>query len=262
MSSSRTSITTASLALALTLFMAAAFPSTAEAQRKMVMSVGGEGIEGQPFIIPELGAIVVSKNSALEVLNVMPEHARPKDYLSVDIKEGDILIMLNGSKLKSIEDLQTAHESLATGEELKFGVKRGKEMRLVKFNKADPAKFPKAQATTMTIDGSAGALDGKVAMLMGTGVVAKNSEGGGIEIAALMPDASANLGGVAVAEGDKIVSLQGTKITELKQLSDLFEKIAIGEEVTLVLANAKEEYTATFKKKKSEGGPGMMMIKK
>jgi hypothetical protein len=166
----------------------ASLPNSAHAQKKMVMSVGGEGIEGQPFIIPELGAIVVFKEKKLEVLNVMPDNARPKDYLEVDIKAGDILVMLNGARLKTIEDLKSAHDSASAGDNFKFGIKRGKEMRILQFAKADPKSMPKGHAMTMSMDAEGGG--GKpLAVLMGSGIIAEESDGK-IVIGALMPDAS------------------------------------------------------------------------
>lgn len=254
--------------LALGILLALSFlalPAAASAQ-SMSMQVEGDDIEGQPYTIGELGALVFLKSGKLEVFHVLGKEMRPKAYRSVDIQVGDLLIMLNGSRLKTIEDLQSALEGAETGKKLKFGIKRGKDMRMLSFAKADPESLPKMQTKTMSFggdgEGHEGAMKmgGAVTMLPGSGIIASLSDSA-IVIAALMPDADKALKEGGANMGDRIISLQGTKITDLEQLSEIFEGIAVGDEIKLTLANADKEFTVMFKKQKFEGTPGMMMIK-
>ncbi len=243
----------------------ATLPTTSHAQ-KMVMELDGDSIEGQPYIIAELGAVVVFKNKRLEIMHVMDKHARPKEYLSVDVQAGDRFVMFNGTRLKTLEDLKGAFENAKVGQKLKFGIKRDKGMHMISFAKADPESLPQMSGMTMTIDddgpdsedGADGDVNfnfqGEVAMLMGSGIIANETDAG-ILIGALMPGAQKRFGKVDISKGDRIIKLQGKKITALSQLSELYDKIEVGGSVEFVLANEEGEYTVTFKKRDTQDGP-------
>ncbi|MFQ5607629.1 MAG: hypothetical protein ACE5GA_06760 [Candidatus Zixiibacteriota bacterium] len=236
------------------------------------MGISAEGIEGQPYTIREIGAIVVQKEKNLEVLFILPEEGRLKEYRDVDIRVGDALLMLNGKRVKTVDDLSSIIEAAETGAELKFGVKSDKDMRMLSFNKADPDRLPKMQ-TKMVTSGegaeggremsftSSGGFKGPAVMLAGSGIVAGESDSAVI-VAFLMEHAGGMPGGPDIAEGDEFISLQGKRITALDQLEELYDSVKVGDTVSLVLRREGEKITVSFKKREPSAGPRMKMIKK
>ena len=60
---------------------------------------------GDIFDIAELGAIVNDENGKLKIAVLMPKENRKKEYVNVDVQEGDELIMINGKKVKSAKEV-------------------------------------------------------------------------------------------------------------------------------------------------------------
>jgi len=240
-----------------------------ETQTKVV-TMGGDDIEGPPYNLAELGAIIVQREGALEVLFVGPPEKRPKAYRDVDLEAGDKIVMVNGKKMTSVKDLEATIEVLAVGDEVKFGLKRGKDMRMVAFAKADPDELPQTKMMMKHVSvGEDGArkemnfsTDGEgeqLSILMGGGMLVK-IEQGKLVIAHLLPDAEEILGEADVQKGDLVIKLQGKNVSELDELDDEWRMIETGDEVTLVLSRGGEEFQITFMKADVEA-PGMMMIK-
>ena len=114
---------------------------------KEVITSGGEEF----FMIPGLGAGVESDGESLKVVFIMPKDDRPKEYQSVDMDEGDLLLMLNGKRLKSVDDLKNELDSVETGDPLEFGIRRGKDLLLTSFAKPDPSKEDGKRMMVMTM---------------------------------------------------------------------------------------------------------------
>lgn len=98
---------------------------------------------GDIFEIPELGGLVLQEKDQLRVDNVISAEHRGKTYKNVDIKNGDIIMMMNGRKLDKARSASEIYENLKPGDEVKFGIKRGEQMFIASFKKADPKDLPK-----------------------------------------------------------------------------------------------------------------------
>jgi S1-C subfamily serine protease len=235
-----------------------------------VVTMGGDDIEGPPYNLAELGAIIVQREGALEVLFVGPPEKRLKAYRDVDLETGDRIVMVNGKKMTSVEDLEATLEALAVGAEVKFGLTRGKDMHMVAFAKADPNDLPQAKMMMKHVsvgeDGEQKEMtfnsDGKgepLSVLMGGGMLVTVEEGK-VVIAHLLPDAEDILGEADVQKGDLVIKLQGKNVSGLEELDDEWRLIETGDDVTLVLSRGGEEFQVTFMKADAQA-PGMMMIK-
>ena len=183
--------------------------------------------------------------------------------------------MVNGKRTKTVAELRKVFESIEIGADVKLGIKRGKDMTIISFAKGDPDKFPKMKTMTMSgpdgggkgdriartiVRGGEGGTDGEVvAMLRGTGIIAKKTPEA-LVIMAVMEHGKAALGDADIQAGDRIVSIQGEKVTELDKLSELFDEIKVGEEITIVLAREEKEFTVTFTKPEGGKQPGIMMV--
>jgi C-terminal processing protease CtpA/Prc len=245
--------------------------SPAEAQMKLM-------IEGDAFMVREIGATIVQNDDNLEVVFMLPEDSRPEAYKSVDIREKDLILMVNGKKVKSVSDIRELFDGIKPGEDVKIGLKRDKSMMIVSFERADPESLPEFKTMTFTsIDSSDGESEGGVmkvvkrmetsggkddielTMLEGSGLVIGESEDGLI-IAAVMPDAKESLASADVKKGDRLISVQGEKTSSVAALAKLFDEIEVGTAVTLDLAREGQPFSVTFDKAKSQ--PKTMIINK
>jgi S1-C subfamily serine protease len=263
------------LAGVVTTLLVNAVAGEAAPQMKMV-TIGGDDADGTAMIA-ELGALIFEKDSTLTVAHVMNEAMRPKAYKKVDLKQDDIIMMVNGKRTRTAGDLNMILDSLKTGEEIKLAVRRDKGMQIVTFKKADPEDLPQIKMvtssgpgdgeseghggrkmTTITrTEGGAGS-DGQLAVLMGSGLVFRQ-DGDAIVVAATMPHAKEVLGDIEVNEGDRILKIQDAEVTDPSMLQGFYDAIEVGTSVTLVLSRDGKEFTASFDKTEA---PENIMIQK
>jgi len=202
-------------------------------------------IIGQPFTLGEVGAVIVDNSKEIKILHAMPVDMRPKAYKDIDLKDGDVVLMCNGKRLKTLKELKEAYNATAVGADFKLGVKRGEERMIVAFAKADPKDLPKMQMTMSTGDGSMpdsgggnvrrmvfggpGQNTGDVAPLVGLGIiVGKKDEV--FKIVGVMQNAAK---GADFKVDDIVESLNGEKISSTQQLSEMYEKLAVGAKLEL-----------------------------
>jgi hypothetical protein len=105
------------------------------------------------FIIPETGAIFNEKNKKVVCEFIPTAENRPKEYSNVDILAGDLILYVNGNKIKTMKDLKSNYELVKTGDEVKLGIKRQENMFIVSFKKADPKNLPQTNQTSGTGSG-------------------------------------------------------------------------------------------------------------
>jgi len=232
-------------------------------------------VEGDAFMIKEIGATLIEADGKLEVAFVLPGESRLKAYKSVDIEQNDVILMVNGKKVVSASDIREIFDATKPGDEIKIGLKRGKNMMIVSFERADPESLPKLRTVTYEMsdeDSEGGHAPGEVtimrgdgppgedlAMLEGSGLIAKE-EDGTVVIAMVMPHAKDLFGSIEVKEGDRIVSVQGKEVSDVAALLELYANIEPGSEVTLLLERADEKFSVTFEK--ATGQNKVMMINK
>lgn len=99
-------------------------------------------IEGGAFI-PELGCVLGDEAKQVKVLHAMPGANRPKAYAGIDVQANDLILMVNAKPLKAAGAFKTLYESLAPGDTITLGIKRGEAMHLASFVKMDPKDMPK-----------------------------------------------------------------------------------------------------------------------
>ena len=247
----------------------------AATQMKMV-TIGGEDADGTA-LIAELGALIFEKDSTLTVEHVIEAAQRPKPYQNVDLKKADVILMVNGKRARTAAEFNGILDSLAAGDEVKLGIRRDKDMQIVSFKKAAPEDLPQIKMVTQTLtgnekpeggngpkmkvvtrtEGGAGS-DGQLAVLIGSGLVFRQ-DGEAVVVAAMMPGSKEALGATEVKEGDRILKLQDKPITNPAMLQELYDAIAVGDSVTLVMARDGKEFTASFTKREA---PDNIIIEK
>ncbi len=208
-------------------------------------------MNGDAFLLKELGAAIASDDGVVKVLNVMPASQRPASYKDVDLQQDDIVLMANGKRLAVTKDLQSIYDDLKVGDELKLGIKRKEEMHLVSLKKGDPKDLPKIQMKVMHVGD-----DDNEATFPAVGVVMK-LKGKDIVIDELLPGETA-VQKVDVKAGDVLLSINGQHVKSLKEYTDAFNEIEVGKSITWALRRGEAQHSVTF----SRPQPKTMMIKR
>lgn len=206
-----------------------------------------------------LGAIIKAGNKNLVVEMTMPKDNLSKEYKNVDLKVQDQIIMCNGKRVKTIDDLNEVINGLEIGADIEFGVKRDKEMKIVKFPKADPNAGGRMMMMTTTVDDDGGAenvmnFNGKEikdAILIPSGLIV-HEENGKLKIAAVLPSLKENVEGTMPAEGDRVVSLNGKEYSDAQSFRKAFHNLEVGVKVELEIENSSGVFNISFAKQKLE----------
>jgi S1-C subfamily serine protease len=245
---------TAKYLVLLAIFAGLALSAGAQ-QMMMLKSSGG-------FLIPELMAMVEVQDKQVVITNKLPGTRLPKEYQAIDIAEGDIILMANGKKISTAEELEKLYNEAAIGQEIKLGIKREGSMRLVSFKKADPKDMPVMKKIVMGGDGagidSSGGPGSKVLNLsqggdmlplpeMGLIVSTKDKK---LKVEVVIPMDGKKVFTEELKEGDVIRSLQGKEITTENEFKKIYDAIAVGEEGQLTVERSGKTITSGFTKSK------------
>ena len=184
-----------------------------------------------------LGLLVEETDAGLAVQNV----EAGKTGAAAQIKEGDVILALNGKKVKKLEDLTEARDKAKIGEELaieykrKDGVVRATvvaagekgEPKFLKIDKveeskpAEPAKSPEA---------------GKGPATLGVTVSEDND---GLRVVELKAGGAAAAAGLA--KEDLIKEVAGQKLKTIDDLKSVLAKRSAGESVSITIARGSEQ---------------------
>jgi len=249
-------------------------PHAQQAAERRVMTFQ----KGEVFFLNEFGAVVTKGDSGLTVAMSPPPDSRTKAYRDVDLKEKDVVMMFNGKRMKTIADLQGRYDSLKPGDEIKLGIRRGGEMRIVAFPKVDQSTLPQTQRIMLRGDAdtaqaqttgapqtgvmrtwSGGASGGEIIALPEMGLVFTEKDSA-VVIASILPNAEALFHENIPAEGDVVKAIGGKDVRALDRFQEIYDKIPIGETVQLVFIHDKKETAVSAKK--TEAPPQKMLIKK
>lgn len=238
------------------LFIVLCLGAIANPQQMRVLKSG----EGGGFLIPELMAFIGIDDKQLTVSDRLPTDRLPKEYQSVDIRKGDIILMVDGKRMSTPDQLQQHYDSLAVGQEMKLGLKRGDDLLIASFKKADPSTLPQMRRMVMTTDkkgggkveggGKALTVDGEPVPIFELGIIFAAKDGR-ITVGKVLPiPAAVNLQ-VKPKEGDLLVSLQGSSFTTAPSLLKAWDAIPVGDTVQIVLrGGGDKDIKLAFRKPK------------
>lgn len=202
-------------------------------------------------IIREIGAVIVPKNDQLIVDIILGNNEKGDS----DIQKDDVVMMANGKKVKSVNDLRIHYENGKAGEEFKLGVKRGENLMLVTFRRKSEEELNKAGGhggMVMRMEQKSGEF-----ILPALGLIfatKKNS----VTVIGTLPTLSGNFKSFTPQEGDVIVSMNGTPFTDAEAFDNTYTEMKEGETVTLVFSRNGKELKETFAKPKPMGRKIMM----
>jgi S1-C subfamily serine protease len=233
---------------------------------RIVRTIGGPGsFDGQPFSLGELGAIIAKDSSGLSVIFVGPDNMRSKAYQSVDLRQGDRILMGNGKKLNSSEELQKLYDSLAVGADLQLGVKRDGQLLIISLPKADPKDLPKRQMMVMKSDDK-GNMDmelGGKKMKMAEGVTDVDHVPGlgilvgmkakKVAIAAIMPFAADMPELKNLSMGDEVLSVAGKPAGTTADFITAYENTKVGDTFSFKVMHGGKETEISLTKQEDKG---------
>ncbi len=236
--------------------------AAADGEPQMRMFASGEVV-----FLPETGAVIMLKDKSLVIDMVSPSEQRAKEYQTVDLKMNDQVLMINGKKVVTISDLKTVYDSVAIGSDVKLGIRRGKDMMIVAFPKADQTKMTQHRVMTVETDDAGEvvsgtgngkqvmtfrASEGGVAVIPEIGLILHEADSK-VKVAGLL-EAELNPDKDAVAEGDVVSAIMSGKVKTVKEFTDIYDKIAVGAEFTVSINHGGKTLTLkATKKAKPEG---------
>lgn len=238
--------------------------ATTEGKPQMRMFTSGDVV-----FMPELGAVILLKDKSLVIDVVNPAEQRAKEYKSIDLKQNDEVIMINGKKVTVLADLKSAYDSVAVGSDVKLGIKRDKDMMIVSFPKMDQSNLKNQRVMSFTTDGSTGATagaggeitsiqasDGEVAILIELGLIVGESESK-VKVAGLINNQGDGSKESGAHEGDIITALMAQKVTSIKELTEAYGKIEVGKEFSVTLDRGGKAVTIKAVKAPKSDAPTM-----
>ena len=200
----------------------------------------------------EIGAIAGLDDGGQVVMeSILPKQARPEENRGVDVRGGDRILMMNGQRVRSIDDLRGLYEGLETGAEVKLALDRDDRRFLVSFAKSD--------ADSIASSGSGG----RTAIR-----VVRGGPGGDVELfheaRALLREADGEIQvdmvlgeGGALEQGDVVRTVNGKTVANLEGYREAYEAIEIGTDLTLGIGRG--ETALEIAVTKSERPEGMMV---
>lgn len=233
-------------------------------QKKMIFKAG------EVTIVAGIGAVIKGGEEGLVVEMIPPKNSRQKAYKDVDLKNQDKIIMCNGKKVKSIADLNATMELVPIGDEVSFGIKRGKEMMIISFPKADPKESGNMMMMTKTIDSDGehsettmmkNGVEMKDIIMLEAGMILKDIDNQA-SIVAVLPELASIVEGEKPQEGDIIISLNGDKNLSSQELNKKYDAIKIGDKVSLTILRGTKEHKLSFKKPAVDNSGNKVIIKK
>lgn len=190
------------------------------------------------LMIREIGAILETGDDGLNVAIVMPAEARAEGYGDVDVRRGDLVLMINGRRVREIEVAREILGGAGIGDEIALGIRRGGDSVIARFALADPDSLPER----LVFDGSGGGPgdghgvaverrmmfqgEGELTPLLALGVILQTVEEDGVEvlkIGGILPHMA-----TAFEEGDVLKTVAGDAIESAQWLVDQVESADAG----------------------------------
>jgi len=227
--------------------------------------------EGSVFFIPEVGAMVIQDGDEFVLEGVMPPETRPKQYRKIDIEDGDRVMMVNGKKVKSVQQVEELYSGLKIGADFKLGLIRDGNMMIASFPKADEKDLPKRKVMMISTDNlpdmenmppdSGGGM--KIIRMGGpeegtvifreAGMILTEKEDG-LYFKELLPFAPEDIKKLGLTEKDRLISINDSEIEGSAEAVDLYDKARAGDQIDLLFSTESGRKNCSFEKTADQGG--------
>ena len=195
------------------------------------------------LMLSEFQAMLVEEDGKIKVRMRMGSSDEPGDKL----EQGDLIIMMNGKRTKSITELRELYESISKDEEVKIGVQRGEQRFILSKIKGDAPQGGNRMVMRMETDG-----DGKApTVIPELGFLLSDNEKT-VTIQRVMnmmlPQELKYLD--VDLTGFTIVSINGSKPEDAEHAKKMIDELSVGDEISFLFSNESDEISFTIKKPK------------
>ena len=217
------------------------------------------------MVINEFGAIIILQDEEVVVMRQLKQ-GDPKPGED-RLEQGDVILMMNGTRVSDIPTLRKVYDELANDEEIKIGVRRGEQRFILSAVKGN---FEGIQSggQRLVIGGNPGGQqdgDGEVRMNFSgdgpppvlvpeLGAILNNRESNIVISNQIPPLVPAELK-EEVLTGFVVKEVNGQKPENAEAVKALLEELEVGAEITLTVVKDGEE--KMFKFNKAEPQPGL-----
>lgn len=165
------------------------------------------------------------------------------------LEEGDVIVMMNGTRAKDIAGLREIYEALEDETEIKIGVQRGQERFILRAMKGD---VPEGGGMRMVMDFDDDG-DGAAPVIVGSlGLILTDTDAG-VEvnrvIDPLLPEVLKELD----IQGYTITELNGEKPESADAALRTINALEVGDEISITFTTDGDEKAIKFKKPESRG---------
>lgn len=217
-----------------------AFPSKAQETRTMTFDASTS------LMLQEFQAMLVEEDGEIKVRVRLGNSSEPGDKL----EQGDLIIMMNGKRTKTITELRELYESVPKDEEVKIGVRRGNERFILRKTKGDipkPGEGGNRMVMSMEMSG-----DGPSTVIPELGLIlSDNNEKVIIQrvMEPLLPEEFKELD----LAGFSISSINDQKPEDAEDAKMMIDVIETGADITFTFSKSDDEIKITIKKPKANG---------
>ncbi len=216
---------------------------TSEAQQRQRLELDASS----SMILPEFSAVLEQADGEIKVrIKLGREEAEPGQDV---LEQGDVLIMMNGSRIEDIPGLREAYEAIATDSDIKFGVRRGDERFIITRKKGAEMAGGGGMVMRFETDG-----DGpRPTIVPELGLLLTDTEDGNILVSELlqpvMPDElkSANIKEYTISE------LNGQKPGNAASVQQILSELEVGAEIDITFSKAGDEKSISLTKSEPRG---------
>ncbi|MBN2093025.1 PDZ domain-containing protein [candidate division KSB1 bacterium] len=214
-------------------------------------------------LVQEVGVLLVVQKDTIVVDELLPIDARMEENKELDIQKGDRILMINAKPVKTIKEFISIYKDLKVGDEVKWGIRRGKELLIITFKKGDPEKMKSGKKMIMRMDVDESKNPGDKKQLQFTMEKGSNinpdlvnlgllfaSEKEQLKVMHVMEHAIADVKN-ALADGDILLELNDAKLTAEKDFINAYEKISVGQPVKIQALRGDKAFELIFKKPES-----------
>lgn len=237
------------------------------AQMRVQQTDGSEVLQ-----IAEVGAMLMQEGDAVKVGLVLPKESRPEAYRGVDIERDDIVLFLNGKRIRKVADFRAVYDSLKIDTLVEVGLKRDEKRFIASFKKADPASLPQRRMVMMSSDQESGdSGEGQPRMVLRVAGPEGESElrgenlrpipelgfiaGEQDSVVTLMRALPVpGLPKLDLQTGDVLLRLNGKPITTLDAFATQFEQLKTGASIELGIRRGGAERQVAFAKPERPAG--------
>ena len=213
---------------------------SSEVVGQMVFRQGGGDGPSDVVMLRELGIIAAAEGDSDEVRVMM---ILPDADQKIPLKKGDLVLMVDGKRVRDVATLREAYENAAIGDTVKVGIRRGDERFLTSFEKEEE---PEGEMR-MVVAGGPGMGHGDMQPLHEFGAVLGEADGEVIVIAKLPMD------GAVLEQDDVVRSINGHAVSSIEEFRKAYESVDVGDEVSIVFLRGNEEIDASRTKAEARG---------